>query len=145
MHTLGVARILYDWIISSFHTFVNLYEADLGFSMAPRLSDRQSVYLHFSLRSIVQNRIKEFLLYAKPPSQVPIWSNSKAFIEYKIIDFIFFPVVSIRIICDESALHNLYGYNLFHRMLIPLYAKRERPQARPLSFAVLKIFAQTSL
>ena len=112
MHTLGVARILYDWIISSFHTFVNLYEADLGFSMAPRLSERQSVYLHSSLRSIVQNRIKEFLLYAKPPSQVPIWSNSKAFIEYKIIDFIFFPVVSIRIICDESALHNLYGYIL---------------------------------
>ena len=35
--------------------------------------------------------------------------------------------------------------NLFHRMLIPLYAKRERPQARPLSFAVLKIFAQTPL
>lgn len=35
--------------------------------------------------------------------------------------------------------------NLFHRMLIPLYAKRERPQARPLTFAVLKIFVQTPL
>ena len=34
MHTLGVARILYDWIISSFHTFVNLYSTNWIFSLA---------------------------------------------------------------------------------------------------------------
>ena len=65
MHTLGVARILYDWIISSFHTFVNLYEADLGFSMAP--SFRSSVcYLHFSLRSICRTESRNSCFMQSP-------------------------------------------------------------------------------